>query len=187
MRVLDGDVRARIVQNARAILDARRGFFIPRQAGPRANLKASRISCCVAPVAINARTIRSSDTEGSPASIFETWDRLDPIRCARSILEGPCFWRDLLRASMSESLTSTRIASWSPRPRKSFAPGVFRSTLSYSPAAKRAPQHEAPRPALDTRLPRTRERCRRCIRWRCVDCVDGRAEQPSRHRRRKSM
>ena len=42
----------------------------------------------VAPVAKNARMIRSSDTEGSPASILATHDWLEPIFRARSILAG---------------------------------------------------------------------------------------------------
>jgi hypothetical protein len=46
---------------------------------------ADAISLRVAPAASNPCTSRSSDTPGSPASIFATRDWLDPIRFARSI------------------------------------------------------------------------------------------------------
>ena len=42
--------------------------------------------------------IRSSDTEGSPASILATRDWLEPIFLARSICDRPRFWQATLMA-----------------------------------------------------------------------------------------
>ena len=46
------------------------------------------MSRVVAPLAMSARTIKSSETEGSPASILAMRDWLDFMRCARSIWES---------------------------------------------------------------------------------------------------
>jgi hypothetical protein len=43
------------------------------------------MSFCVAPAANSARMIKSSDTDGSPASIFATRDWLDPMRGAHAL------------------------------------------------------------------------------------------------------
>jgi len=52
----------------------------PHAANRCLEVKALRNSCRVAPAAMSARTIRSSETDGSPASILATRDWLDPKR-----------------------------------------------------------------------------------------------------------
>ena len=102
----------------------RRGMWC-YAAEPGYKVNAFPISCCVAPVAMSARTIRSSDTEGSPASIFAILDWLEPMRCARSVCERWRFLRDFLTASISDSFMSASVASCSSSPRKSFAVPTF--------------------------------------------------------------
>ncbi len=64
---------------------------------------------------------RSSETEGSPLSIFATRDWLEPIRWAKSSCVRSFFWRRFRRRSASSSRSSTYAASSSDRPRNSWA------------------------------------------------------------------
>ena len=47
---------------------------------------------------MSARPIKSSNTEGSPASIFAIRDWLDFMRCAKSVCESRLVMRDFFTA-----------------------------------------------------------------------------------------
>ena len=80
----------------------------------------------------SARTIKSSVTAGSPASILATSDWLEPIRCASSVCNRWRFARALLSASASDSFSSTSKASSSESFRKALASPTFQpAALSF--------------------------------------------------------
>ena len=93
----------------------------PQAVAGKIDTKAFCTSLRVAPAAKSARTIRSSETLGSPASIFATRDWLDLMRSARSDCDSLCLVRACRTASVKLSLISTSAACSSLSCRKSRA------------------------------------------------------------------
>jgi hypothetical protein len=83
-----------------------------------------------APRARSDRTSRSSDTVGSPASIFATRDWLDCTALANWVCDNPRAWRLAFNPRASLSRSSMYADSWSDSSRKSSALPIFQPFAS---------------------------------------------------------
>ena len=103
-----------------AHLQLMRGVPLPQEGEAAAMVLArSRLE---APNASSDRISRSSETVGSPPSIFATRDWLERIRLAKAVWVRFCFRRRSFRLSANRSLSSTYAASSSESPRNSWTP-----------------------------------------------------------------